>query len=80
MKALIVIKRSPTQRFLVELHTDNLVKEISRLVARRKNSLAIVTALAKGKLGREVYEHEVHKIKADVVLTEENTRWDLMEK
>ena len=80
MKVLIVIKRSPPQRFLVELHTNKLVKEVAQLLARRRNSQAIATTLAKGRFDREIHENEAHKIKADIILTEENVRWDLMKK
>lgn len=80
MKVLIVIKRSPVQRFLVELHTNKLVKEVATLLAKRRNSQAITTTLAKGRFDREIPENEAHKIKADIILTEENVHWDLMKK
>jgi len=78
MKVLVVIRRSPAQRLLVELHTSRLVKEVSTLLARRRNSQAIATTLAKGRFDREVSEGESYKIRADVILTEESTHWDLM--
>jgi len=80
MKVLVVIKKSPAQRFLVELHTNDLTKEISNLVARRRNSQAIATALAKGRFEGEIPENEAQKIKADMILTEESAHWDLVKK
>jgi hypothetical protein len=77
MKVLVVIRRSPPQRFLVELHTDKLVKEVATLVGKRRNSQAIVTALSKGKFQQDVSESEVKNVKADLILTEENVCWDL---
>jgi len=77
MKVLIVIKRSPAQIFLVELNTNKLVKEIAALLARRRNSQAIATTLAKGRFDREVSENEARKIKADIILTKESAHWDL---
>ena len=77
MKVLIVIRNSPTQRFLVELRTNKLTKEVSTLLARRRNSQAIATTLAKGRFDREVHEDETHGIKADIILTEESVHWDL---
>ena len=77
MKVLVVIKRSPAQRFLVELHTNKLVKEVSTLLARRRNSQAIVTALAKGRFEKEISELEATKTRADLILTEESVHWDL---
>jgi hypothetical protein len=77
MKVLVVIRRSPPQRFLVELHTDKLVKKVATLVGKRRNSQAIVTALSKGKFQQDVSESEVKNVKADLILTEENVCWDL---
>lgn len=78
MKILVVIRRSPAHRYLVELKTDSLVKEIARLAGRGRRSQAIATALAKGRLEGEVAEGEISKVQADLILTEENVRWDLM--
>ena len=77
MKILVVIRRSPAQRFLVELHTNKLVKEVETLIGKRRNSKAITTALTKGRFGREIPENEAHSIKADIILTEESVHWDL---
>lgn len=79
MKIIVVIRRSPAQRFLVELHTNKLVKEVSALVAKHRNSQAIATALAKGRFEREIGDDET-KVKADIILTEESVHYDLMGK
>ena len=80
MRILVVIKRSPARRFLVELHTNKLVREVSTLLARRRNSQAIATTLAKGRFDREIPENEAHTIRADIILTEESVHWDLVKK
>ena len=80
MKVLIVIKRSPAQRFLVELHTNKLVKEVATLIGRKRHSQAIATTLAKGRFDREIPDNESGKIKADIILTEESVHWDLIKK
>jgi len=80
MKVLVVIQRSPAQRFLVDLHTNRLVKEVSTLVGKHRNSQAIVTALSKGRVERQVADSEVSKVGATLILTEENARWDLTAK
>jgi hypothetical protein len=77
MKVICVIRRSPAKRFLVELHTNKLVKEVSDLVAKRRNSKAIVTALSKGRFEKEIKEGETG-VKADIILTEESVHYDLM--
>jgi len=80
MKVLVVIRKSPAWRFLAELHTNKLVKEVSTLLAKRKNSQAIAAILAKGRFDREVYEDETHGVRADIILTEKSVHWDFMKK
>lgn len=77
MKVLVVIRRSPTQRFLVDLQTTKLVEEVSRLIGKRRHSQAIATALAKGRFEKEVTDAELPNVKASFILTEENVSWDL---
>lgn len=77
MKILIVIQRSPVQRFLVDLQSAKLVEEVSRLIGRKRHSQAIVTALSKGRLEREVALADLPKVKASFILTEENISWDV---
>ena len=77
MKVLVVIRSSPAQMFLLELHTERLVEEVARLLGRRKHSLAIATALAKGRFEKEVAECELPVTKADLIITEQNASWDL---
>ena len=77
MKVLVVIKSSPRQTFLLELHTKQLVGEVARLLSRRKHSLAIAMALTKGRFEREISECELPGTKADLIITEQNASWDL---
>lgn len=80
MKILVVIRRSPAQRFLVELKSAELVEEIATLIGRKRHSQAIATALAKGRFEKEVTDADLPKVKASFILTEENVSWDLMGK
>ena len=48
MKVLVTVERSPKHRFLVRLHKPGLVKEVKKLVNRKKYACAIVTALSRG--------------------------------
>lgn len=77
MKILIVISQGARQSFLVRLHTEKLRREVRDLVARRKNSLAMATALSKGRLEKEVACHEIHRVEADLMLSEDSANWDL---
>lgn len=77
MKVLIVVEHGSKQRFLVTLHTEELVKEIKNLISWRKHSRAIATALCKGRFERVVQDHELPTVKADLILSENSTSWDL---
>ena len=77
MKILIVVEHSPKQRFLVNLHTEELVKEVRMLIDRKRRSQAIVTALSRGRFEREVEYHELLTIEADLILSENNVSWDI---
>jgi len=78
MKVLIVIDHSPKQRFLVKLHTEALIREVIDLIERRRHSQAMVTALSKGRFEKEVDQHELPNVKADLILSKDNASWDLM--
>jgi len=77
MKILVIIAKDPVQRFLVELHTEELRLEIRRLISKRKHTQAIVSALSKGRFEREVARNEVSQISVGLILTEYSAAWDL---
>ncbi|MBN2453411.1 MAG: hypothetical protein JXB40_04035 [Candidatus Omnitrophica bacterium] len=77
MKVLIWIKHSPERRYLVDLHSRELVEEIRELLEKKNHSRAIVTALARGKFEREVFDHDLKGVKAGLILSEHNVRWDM---
>lgn len=63
-------KKDPSNRFLVELHTDRLVGEIATLIAKKRYSQAAAVALAKGRIEREVSVDDIKKVKADLIIEE----------
>lgn len=77
MKVLITIKRSPGQRYLVHLITKQLIAEVRELINSKKHSEAMVKAFTKGRFVREISESELPNIEADLILSENNARWDL---
>ena len=78
MKVLVIIKRSPAQRYLVYLSTQGLIHEVRNLINNKRHSQAIVTILSKGILERNISKEELPIIKADLMLSERNAHWDLM--
>jgi hypothetical protein len=77
MKAMVIIRRSPARRYLVELHTNKVRSEFKKLIAKRRNSQAMVLAFTRGKFQKEVSEVEAFNTKVDLILTENNACWDL---
>ena len=80
MKVLIIVAKDPAQRFLVKLHTEKLIREISKLINKGKHSQAMVSALSKGRFESEVAYYEVPNVSADLILTEDSAMWDLTNK
>jgi superfamily I DNA and RNA helicase len=78
MKVLIVVTRNPHYSLLITLHTKELREEIRDLVSRRKNSMAMATALSRGRFEREVAHNEMQDVKADLMLSVDSSNWDLM--
>ncbi len=77
MKILIVVRRSPVHRFLVDVDNKSLVKDCQKLISKNKHSDAMVLALTKGRFDREIFESELPKLKADMILREDGVSWDL---
>jgi len=76
-RPLADIAANPKQRFLVKLHKKELVKEVKRLINKRRYSQAIVWALFNGKIKGKLAHGEMPGADADLVITEESARWDL---
>jgi len=77
MNVLIVISKGPSQKLLVNLHTEKLKKEIKGLVKDCRHTQAIVTALSKGRFEREVAQEDLKNLQADLILSEYSASWDL---
>lgn len=72
MKILVIKNTSPKQ-VLVTLHTDKLVREVATLIGKKKYSKAISTILEEGRFEREIKNVDIEKVRADLILTEEET-------
>jgi hypothetical protein len=72
MRALIIRKKNKITRFLVELDTDELIEEVAVLVANGKSSEAVAVVIAKGQIEGEISESDVKKVKADIIIQEED--------
>ncbi len=77
MKVLVIIKKSPIQRYLINLLTEKLINEVKELIDSGRHSKAIMTAITKGSFEREVLEDEIQHVDADLILSENSARWDL---
>jgi hypothetical protein len=77
MKVLIVVRRSPPQRYLVHLHTEKIKSEVRNLINSNRHSEAVSAAFTKGIFERLVHEDELCHLEADLILSESNAYWDL---
>lgn len=75
MRILIVVERSPRQRFLVHLHTDALRDEVKSLIGKSRHSEAMALAFARGRFEREVDESEIAHLDTRLILTEKAAKW-----
>ena len=78
MKVLIKIKNSPEQIFLVDLKGKALIKNIRGYVNAKRLDKAIVETLSRGRFERELRHDELLSADADLVLTKNNARWDIV--
>lgn len=77
MRVLITIRRSPTQRYLINLLTQTLIDEVRELIRNQRHSEAMVAAFTKGNFERSISDAELSSVKADLIISEHNARWDL---
>ncbi|MFH0764484.1 MAG: hypothetical protein V1927_05720 [Candidatus Omnitrophota bacterium] len=77
MKVLVTVKRSPAHSYLIHLFTKNLIREIRKLIDNNNHHRACAFALARGVVVREVLRDEIPNVHADLILSENNARWDL---
>ena len=78
MKVIIVVDREPVQRYMVRLYSKGLIDEVKALINRAKHSEAAAIAFTKGSFEGEVFQDELPSIKADLILSRDAARWDLM--
>ncbi len=77
MDVLVVIEKSPIQRYLVVLPTEVLIREVRDLINRSRYSQALAVTFVRGKLQRQISEGELPNISADLILSERSAYWDL---
>jgi hypothetical protein len=78
MKIIVSTKKSPENHFLVSIDEKGAVKEVKDLLGKGKYKKASTFVLNEGKVEREVLFDDLSGVKADLILTEKNARWDLL--
>ncbi len=78
MRVLIILGNTPSERYLVHLYRKTIIREIQKLINDSEYSKAIAAAFSKGILVREIFDDEVHSVKAGLILTESTASWDLV--
>lgn len=77
MKILIVLAKDPHESFLIKLQTQELISEIKNLLLRRRNTQAMVTALAKGTVEREINSQDLMTVNADLTISRDRVNWSV---
>lgn len=70
MRVLVKIHRSPEHKFLINVKSQKLIREVNRLIERGRHSKALVTVLSKGKVLKVLRETDSLGLKVDLILTE----------
>jgi len=78
MRVLVTVKRNPAHNYLIHLFTKDLIKEVRRLISNKNHYKACVFAFKRGIVIREVLHDELPKVHVDLILSENNARWDLV--
>jgi hypothetical protein len=78
MKVLIIVKGSPTQRYVARLLTNDLIEQVKELVRSKKHSEAVTAVLSQGKIESRVSRGEAPHVAAELILSDTNARWDLI--
>ena len=77
MKILLKIDRDVSYKLLVSLPTQRSIEELMGLVNKKLYYEAIASALTNGSFEQAVEDHEIHRTKADLILSECSACWDL---
>ncbi len=77
MKILVTLRKRKTRRYLINLFTKSLIREVRHLIAMQDYSKAIDLVYREGLLEREILEDELHMHDADLMLSDTYARWDL---
>ena len=77
MRVLITPKENPTHKYLVHLFTKDLIKKVAELIDKRRHAEAMRLTISHGVFVRYVHKDEVSDVQADLMLSENNARWDL---
>ena len=79
MRVLITTKKPHVKGFLVRLFCERSIKEVRDLITKEQNLEAMMLALRKGSFEQEVSESDMPQIHANLILSETNAMWDLMQ-
>jgi len=77
MKIIVVIKKSPAKRYLIHIQNEENVNVFMRFIGQGMRSQAIVFAFAEGVFEKELSRDELEETRADLVLSEYSSSWDI---
>lgn len=77
MRILITLQRRRTHRYLINIVAKSFISEVRDLIGSQEYGRALGVVYDKGLLEREVHEHELPVIEADLILSECSANWDV---
>ena len=77
MKVLIIVSKTSAPALIVKLHTKVLIDEVKALIGEDRRTDAIMAAIGRGRLEREIPHHEIYEHDADLILSENGVSWDI---
>lgn len=78
MKVLVLFQKRRTHRYLVNLVTQSLIKEVTELIRSQDYGKAMTLVCYKGVIVREILEEDIPAVETDLILTERCASWDLV--
>ncbi|MDD5495532.1 MAG: hypothetical protein PHP46_00350 [Candidatus Omnitrophica bacterium] len=77
MRVLLILKNSPAQRYVVNLYTKSLIREVKDLINRRRLEQAMEMIVKKGNFEGMISDTELPTLEADLILSKTAASWDM---
>ncbi|MDD3906242.1 MAG: hypothetical protein PHS46_06940 [Candidatus Omnitrophica bacterium] len=77
MRIILVIAGTSGKNILVKLYSQDDIRNVRELLWQRKHPEAMAIALKKGRFEKEVEDHELGDLGAELILRKDRAYWDI---